>query len=60
MRIGVAGTGEMGAAIEAKSRGIELPLVERTLACYEETKRDHSGTAEISTVSVYWANRAQR
>ena len=45
---------------EAKSRGIDLPLVERTLACYEETKRHRSGAAEISTVSVYWANRKQR
>ncbi len=45
---------------EAKSRGIELPLVEKTLACYEETKRHRSGGAEISTVSVYWADRAKR
>lgn len=42
---------------EAKSRGIELPLVERTLACYQETKLHRSGNAEISAVSVYWANR---
>jgi 3-hydroxyisobutyrate dehydrogenase len=42
---------------EAKSRGIELPLVERTLGCYQETKQHRSGNAEISTVSVYWANR---
>jgi len=45
---------------EAKSRGIELPLVERTLACYQETRRQRSGSAEISTVSVYWANRARQ
>jgi 3-hydroxyisobutyrate dehydrogenase len=45
---------------EAKSRGIELPLVERTLACYEETKQHRSGNAEVSTVSVYWANRTHR
>lgn len=45
---------------EAKARGIDLPLVERTLACYEEAKRHRSGGAEISTVSVYWANRAKR
>ena len=45
---------------EAKSRGIDLPLVEKTLACYEETKRHRSGGAEISTVSVYWANRGKR
>jgi 3-hydroxyisobutyrate dehydrogenase len=42
---------------EAKSLGIELPLVDRALACYEETKRHRSGGAEISTVAVYWANR---
>jgi len=42
---------------EAKSRAIELPLVERTLACYQETKQHCSGDAEISAVSVYWANR---
>jgi 3-hydroxyisobutyrate dehydrogenase len=45
---------------EAKSRGIELPLVERTLACYQETKQHRSGNAEISAVSVYWANRDPR
>jgi 3-hydroxyisobutyrate dehydrogenase len=45
---------------EAKSRGIELPLVERTLACYQETRQQRSGSAEISTVSVYWANRARQ
>ena len=45
---------------EAKSRGIELPLVERTLACYQETKQQRSGSAEISTVSAYWADRARQ
>jgi len=44
---------------EGKARGIALPLVEQTLACYEETKRKVSGAAEVSAVSVYWANRAQ-
>ena len=43
---------------EAKSRGIDLPLVDKTLACYEETKRHRSGAAEISTVAVYWAKRS--
>jgi 3-hydroxyisobutyrate dehydrogenase len=42
---------------EAKMRGVELPLVERTLACYQETKRYRSGEVEISAVSVYWGNR---
>ncbi len=45
---------------EAKSRGIELPLLERALACYEETKRHRSGEAEVSTVSVYWATRGKQ
>jgi 3-hydroxyisobutyrate dehydrogenase len=45
---------------EGKSRGVELPLVEKTLACYEETKRKVSGAAEVSEVSVYWANRAKQ
>jgi 3-hydroxyisobutyrate dehydrogenase len=45
---------------EARNRGVELPLVERTLACYEETKRHRSGGDEVSTVSVYWANRGKR
>jgi 3-hydroxyisobutyrate dehydrogenase len=45
---------------EAKTLGVELPLVERTLACYQETKRHRSGEAEISAVSVYWADRGHR
>jgi 3-hydroxyisobutyrate dehydrogenase len=44
---------------EGKARGIELPLVAQTLACYEETKRKVSGAAEVSAVSVYWASRAK-
>jgi 3-hydroxyisobutyrate dehydrogenase len=44
---------------EGRERGLELPLVETTLACYEETKRKVSGAAEVSTVSVYWANRGK-
>jgi 3-hydroxyisobutyrate dehydrogenase len=45
---------------EAKTRGSELPLVERALTCYEETARNRSGGAEISTVAVYWADRGKR
>ena len=44
---------------QGKAQGIELPLVEKTLACYEETRRKVSGAAEVSAVSVYWANRAK-
>ncbi len=42
---------------EAEQRGIALPLVERALACYEETRQHRSGAAEISSVAVYWATR---
>jgi 3-hydroxyisobutyrate dehydrogenase len=45
---------------EGRRRGLELPLVEKTLACYEEAKRKVSGAAEVSAVSVYWANRASK
>jgi 3-hydroxyisobutyrate dehydrogenase len=45
---------------EGNARGVELPLTEKTLACYEETKRNVSGVAEVSAVSVYWANRAMQ
>jgi 3-hydroxyisobutyrate dehydrogenase len=44
--------------MEGKRRGLELPLVEKTLSCYEETKGKVSGAVEVSAVSVYWANRA--
>jgi 3-hydroxyisobutyrate dehydrogenase len=45
---------------EGRARGVELPLVERTLACYQEAKRKVSGAAEVSAVSVYWADRAKQ
>ena len=45
---------------EGRNRGLDLPLVEKTLACYEETKQNVSGAAEVSAVSVYWASRAKR
>jgi hypothetical protein len=45
---------------EGGRRGLELPLVEKTLACYEETEGKVSGNAEVSAVSVYWANRAAK
>jgi 3-hydroxyisobutyrate dehydrogenase len=42
---------------EGRRRGIELPLVQRTLECYQEAKRNTSGNEEVSNVSAYWANR---
>jgi 3-hydroxyisobutyrate dehydrogenase len=42
---------------EGKARGVELPLVERSLACYEEAKRKTTGGEELSLISAYWARR---
>ncbi len=44
---------------EGRRQDVELPLVEKTLACYEEAQRKVTGGAEISAVSVYWANRGK-
>jgi 3-hydroxyisobutyrate dehydrogenase len=42
---------------EGKRRGLELPLLTQTLACYNEAKRHISGDDEVSNVSAYWAGR---
>ena len=42
---------------EGQRRGLELPLLKQTLACYEEAKRHISGNDEVSNVSAYWAGR---
>jgi 3-hydroxyisobutyrate dehydrogenase len=44
-------------AAEGKRRGLDLPLVEKTLACYEETRQRLSDAADAAAVSVYWSNR---
>jgi 3-hydroxyisobutyrate dehydrogenase len=45
---------------EGKSRGLELPLVEKTLACYEEAVRKGLADQEVSMMSVYWSGRDAR
>jgi 3-hydroxyisobutyrate dehydrogenase len=45
---------------EGRARGLDLPLVQKALACYEEAKGKVSGAAEVSAVSVYWANRGKQ
>src|SRR6185436_10216473 len=42
---------------EGERRGLDLPLLQQTLACYEEAKRTVGGAEEVSNVSVYWAGR---
>jgi 3-hydroxyisobutyrate dehydrogenase len=42
---------------EGKAHGIELPLVEKTLACFEEASRHGLGASEGAGLSVYWSKR---
>jgi 3-hydroxyisobutyrate dehydrogenase len=42
---------------EAKLRGVELPLVERTLACFDEASGQGFGKRDGSSLSVYWPSR---
>jgi 3-hydroxyisobutyrate dehydrogenase len=44
---------------EGKRRGLELPLLQQTLACYEEAKRHITGNDEVSNVAPYWADRGK-
>jgi 3-hydroxyisobutyrate dehydrogenase len=44
---------------EAKRRGLELPLLQQTLACYEEAKRTLTGSDEVSNVATYWLDRVK-
>jgi 3-hydroxyisobutyrate dehydrogenase len=46
---------------EAKRRGIELPVLQQTLACYEEAKRAGGGEGGVEgSVSGYWPKRGGR
>ena len=42
---------------EARRRGLELPLLRQTLACFEEAKRTLTGDDEVSNVATYWRSR---
>jgi 3-hydroxyisobutyrate dehydrogenase len=42
---------------EGRSRGIDLPLCERTLDCFEQASRDGWGPRDGSAQSVYWSGR---
>ena len=43
---------------EGKARGLELPLVERTLACFLRASRDGWGGRDAASMPVYWTQRA--
>ncbi len=42
---------------QGRKSGLKLPLLEETLACYEEARHNTSGSEEVSNVSAYWARR---
>lgn len=42
---------------EGAARGVSLPLVDRTLACFEEASHHGLGDAEGGALSVYWSTR---
>jgi 3-hydroxyisobutyrate dehydrogenase len=44
---------------EGTKRGLELPLLRQTLACYEDARRTMAGSDEVSNVSAYFAGRAK-
>jgi 3-hydroxyisobutyrate dehydrogenase len=44
---------------EATARGIDMPLVERTLECFDAASRDGWGTRDGSSQSAYWALRGK-
>ena len=43
---------------EGQARGIAMPLVERTLACFDEASRAGWGARDAGAHAVYWARRA--
>ena len=43
---------------EGQARGLELPLVERTLACFERASRDGWGGRDAASMPVYWTEQA--
>ena len=42
---------------EAQVRGVELPLVERTLACFDAAAGEGNGARDASSQPAYWSKR---
>jgi 3-hydroxyisobutyrate dehydrogenase len=42
---------------EGRARGVDLPLIERTLACFDEASAAGYGQGDGSGQAVYWARR---
>jgi 3-hydroxyisobutyrate dehydrogenase len=43
---------------EGRDRGLALPVVEQTLACFDQASRDGFGAHDAMRQSVYWATRS--
>jgi 3-hydroxyisobutyrate dehydrogenase len=44
---------------EAKTRGVELPLVERAFACFDESNKAGWGSRDSSSQAIYWTRRGR-
>ena len=42
---------------EGERRGISMPLIERTLACFDEASRNGWGAKDASSLPVYWSGK---
>ena len=45
---------------EGKARGLDMPLVERTLACFDESSRSGWGARDAGAHAVYWSSRGKQ
>ncbi len=45
---------------EGKARGVELPLIERTLACFEEANHAGYGAQDGAAMPVFWMKRGKK
>jgi 3-hydroxyisobutyrate dehydrogenase len=47
-------------AAESRDRGMQLPLTDRAIACFDEANRNGRGARDASALAVYWSTRAKR
>jgi 3-hydroxyisobutyrate dehydrogenase len=47
-------------AAEGRAHGLELPLTERALACFEEAARNGYAPEDAATLAAYWSKRGAR
>ncbi|HYS48161.1 MAG TPA: NAD(P)-dependent oxidoreductase [Xanthobacteraceae bacterium] len=45
---------------EGEARGLDMPLVERTLACFDESSRSGWGARDAGAHAVYWSSRGKQ